>query len=569
MQNFRFDDIWILSTKERRGRKLTFNPGTNLVVGKNHTGKSTIIKTLFATLGAKPSGKLEKWDQTASSGVRFSIDGRQFQVVCDGGRRALFDGDGNLLTASSSSADWASAFAKLVGFNLLLTRKKDEQPAFGDPSCFFLPFYIDQDTGWTKDWGTFASTRQFSGPVKPILEYFSGIKPPEYYRAKAAYDQEQVHLSELRRELSFLRRAQDRFGTRLPEAGPKIEPKNFEAEVARLTQEMTELNRRQEELRKKSAEQGDLIAMMTRQIQAAGAALKEHDGDIQFMRTLSSEPLVCPVCQAQHDESYLDLLTFADDARSLRELVASLSEDREDVINRHAQTRSEIQALTSNYHRIEEILDVRRGEMAFRDIVESRGAEKAFAAFEEERQELDMAIQASEAVLKTRREEMRKWSNRERQKEIEAEFKNSYAAALFDLNMPQAKIAGLASRPQLSGSGGPRAILAYHSALWRVCLGKYASFANPIVVDSPNQQGQDGDNLPLVLNYVSNKLPRVGQVIVGSELPIHHPFDHTITLDAPYQVLRDEEYDAATEGIGALIRTMYAALEDDRSKATT
>lgn len=566
MRNFRFDDIWILSTKERRGLGLTFRPGTNLVVGKNHTGKSTIIKTLFATLGAKPSGELDRWDRTAISAVRFSIDDRQFRAVCDGTRRALFDSEGRLLTASSSFGEWTRAFSNLVGFNLVLTRK-NETSAQADPSCFFVPFYIDQDHGWGKDWSTFASIRQFNRPIQPILEYFSGVRPPEYYKARAESDEEQQHLTELKRELSFLRRAQDRVGAQLSQTGPKMEAQNFEAEVARLTQEMTELNRRQEKLRKAAAEQTDLIAMMTRQITAAAAALKEHDGDIQFIRTLSTEPLVCPVCQAQHDESYLELLSFAEDARSLREMAATLTEHREEEIRRYNQTRAQILELVSQYQRVEAILDTQRGEIRFRDVVESRGAERAFAVFEEERQRMDKEIAASEAILATKREEMKKWTDRKRQQAITTAFKNAYAMALDALNMRQEKITSLAGRPKLSGSGGPRAILAYHSALWSVCVDGEAAFVNPIVVDSPNQQGQDGENLPLVLEYVSLKLPRSGQIIVGSELPIAHPFDRTITLDRPYQVLSDEQYEPAVAEVGGLLRTMYAALENDTTNS--
>jgi hypothetical protein len=71
----------------------------------------------------------------------------------------------------------------ITGFNLVLM-SKDGQSVLADPKCFFLPFYINQDGSWQAGWGTFLGLQQFRSPVTPILEYFSGIKPPEYYEAK-------------------------------------------------------------------------------------------------------------------------------------------------------------------------------------------------------------------------------------------------------------------------------------------------------------------------------------------------------------------------------------------------
>lgn len=59
MKSFRFESIWLLSHNEKRARRITFHPRRNLVLGTNHTGKSTLVKSLFMTLGATPAGELE------------------------------------------------------------------------------------------------------------------------------------------------------------------------------------------------------------------------------------------------------------------------------------------------------------------------------------------------------------------------------------------------------------------------------------------------------------------------------------------------------------------------------
>jgi hypothetical protein len=187
MKSLRFSDIAILSTKERRARRIEFDQGSNLILGLNHTGKSTVTKMLFETLGANPTGKLEGWDTNAITRVGFTVDGVVYSVLRQGDRRALFNANDQLITATTRARLWTDAFNGITGFNLALT-DKNENNSSADASCFFLPFYINQDGSWGNTWNTFKNLSRFKTPVKAILDYFSQITPPEYYRAKSAKD---------------------------------------------------------------------------------------------------------------------------------------------------------------------------------------------------------------------------------------------------------------------------------------------------------------------------------------------------------------------------------------------
>ena len=557
MKKFQFDDLWIVSRRERRGRGLVFHPRRTLLVGPNHTGKSTLIKLLFTTLGATPTGRLDRWDANAISAVRFTVDNLQYRVVHESGRRALFGENNVVLGVADSSAQWSALLASILDFNLTLTNAKSDKGSQADVGCYFLPFYIDQDSSWLGGWETFRSIKQFKSPVLPILEYFSGIRPPEYYRGKQLHDETQSRLAGLEKELGFLEKAQDRFRKRLPIVGPKMEEKNFQLEVARLTQQMIVLNAAQERLRSKAVQEADLIASLTRQIAIARDSVNEYERDKNYLNNRSSEPLICPVCSAEHRESFVDLLAFADDARSLNSIIIDLGAELERWTVRLRNTEAEIRQLDGSYREIEETLAIRRGDMEFREIVESRGAEHAFNAFENERIQFEVAISKLRSELVKHKTEMKRWSDPKKKKAVVDEFKSAYANALHELNMPKVEVRGLSSRPSVSGSGGPRAMLAYYSALWTVCLDHYGTFENPIVVDSPNQQAQDASNLERVLSYVSNQLPGNGQVILGSELDVDGNFDTRIALTTPYQVLADEEYDSAMAQLQDVLELMY------------
>ncbi|HEY3389011.1 MAG TPA: hypothetical protein VGK38_05530, partial [Prolixibacteraceae bacterium] len=153
MRNFKFESIWLLSYNERKARREVFHPKRNLISGQNHTGKTTLIKSLFETLGASPQGKLGLWDKDVVSVVGFSVDDHQYRALNKRGLRALFDIDGKLLVATGDIRVWSDYFASITGFNLVLSNKESSDH-FADPCCFFIPFYINQDGSWQSEWNT-------------------------------------------------------------------------------------------------------------------------------------------------------------------------------------------------------------------------------------------------------------------------------------------------------------------------------------------------------------------------------------------------------------------------------
>jgi predicted nucleic acid-binding Zn-ribbon protein len=562
MKKFLFEKIWLLSYKDQRARAIEFHRHKNLVVGRNHTGKSSLIKTLFRTLGAKPQGALEQWDENTISLVEFLIGQNRYLAIHQRGHRALFNDLGHLIIAASNHDEWTDAFSNAVGFNLVLTDKNSETvPA--DPRCFFLPFYINQDGSWQAKWDTFTGLQQYRAPIGTILEYFSGIKPPEFYELDSKKTQSQKALEDFQKEHRFLEKARDRFARSISFSGPKVQPENFVNEIVRLTGEVTELNRRQEQLRDKAVREQELLSSIKLQIHLAADALVTYESDTSYLRNEPREKLTCPTCGAEHAESFLELLNYAEDARVLRELVARLNVDASKVSKEYSKTRSQMRELDKNYLRVTEILEVRRGEFKFRDVVDSMGAERAFSAFEVESTVLKKEINQRLGEIESLSKQLKELTNVKRTKEILKNFREAYASALVSLNLPPIETSKLrlTSRPDLSGSGGPRSILAYYSALWRICLGEYASFSMPLVIDSPNQQGQDDINLPKVLKYIANNLPASAQIIVGTEMETNHFFDHKIVCDQPYKFLRDNEFAEVAKVVEPLAKMMYDYLQ--------
>ncbi len=525
-------------------------------------GKTTLIRSLFETLGATPQGTLESWDEDAVSLLEFSFDGKHFFVLHQNGRRALFNADRQLVTTTGKFAEWTRVFCDITNFNLVFSDKNDSNVVSADPACFFLPFYVNQDGSWQSEWNTFSGLRRFKAPWAAILEYFTGVCPPAYYEARAKKGQQARVLEEHRRELKLLQRTLDRFSRTVPVHGPKLSAENFEAEIAQLIREVTELNDRQEKLRSDAVREQELLTSLDHQIRMADEALKAYNSDAAWIRNGGGEPLVCPTCHAEHEKPFLDLLRFAEDARILRELAARLRDDASTVRARCQKAFRDLATLNESYLGISRMLDTKKGELKFRDVVGGIGAESALAAFDAERQQLQGAIDEAVLAVDKLDETMKELRAIKRTKAILSDFRDFYAAGRVALKLPSIDVSKmkLAGRPDLSGSGGPRSLLAYYAAIWRTAHGSNATYDIPVVIDSPNQQAQDDINLPAVLEFIAKDLPDDIQLIVGLETSTQFPFDYELHLERKYSVLIEEEWDITYGMVEPLLQAMYANL---------
>jgi hypothetical protein len=162
---------------------------------------------------------------------------------------------------------------------------------------------------------------------------------------------------------------------------------------------------------------------------------------------------------------------------------------------------------------------------------------------------------------------MNQFSNPSRTRAIRNAFKDAYAGALGGLSVHFGEITQqtFSKKPGLSGSGGPRAVLAYYFAVWSISFGKFGEFRVPIVIDSPNQQGQDALNMHNVIEFVSAKMSFDTQMILLSEVDAPWDFDKKIELDSPYSLLRNEEYAGLSQKLEPLVDKMYTSLRINKN----
>ena len=169
--------------KRTEGKKVIFDQKRTIILGRNSTGKSCLIKSIYQTFGAEPQNLHPNWnDANAISLVHFTIDGENFSIIRSNKIYCLFDSSSIKIEQFNRVSDLGNFLAKLFDFKIQLI-DRDGEIVTPPPAYLFLPYYADQDKSWTSNWTSF-SKLYLPNAKLDIINYHTGIRPNQYYEAK-------------------------------------------------------------------------------------------------------------------------------------------------------------------------------------------------------------------------------------------------------------------------------------------------------------------------------------------------------------------------------------------------
>jgi hypothetical protein len=186
MKNLQLKRLLLLSVREKAAQIVEFDPNTTVVLGENDTGKSCLIKSVYAAFGADPAKVNPTWlDAKVDIFVDFTVDGVPHSILRSGNNFGLYNGDGEAVWSGTGvTRGIGPELARLLSFGLTLPDRGGEL-IIPPPAFLFLPFYVDQDVSWVGNWNSFASLQMFSNYRKDVASFHAGLRPNEYYQAKA------------------------------------------------------------------------------------------------------------------------------------------------------------------------------------------------------------------------------------------------------------------------------------------------------------------------------------------------------------------------------------------------
>lgn len=203
-------------------------------------------------------------------------------------------------------------------------------------------------------------------------------------------------------------------------------------------------------------------------------------------------------------------------------------------------------------------MQVKKGALRLQDVVDSQSSEVVRGAFTKDMDSLKKQLTKLEEQSADLKSKAAKFDLPERTKEINAFYAERIELFASELGVQDLR-EDVKKKPDAgitaSGSALPRSLLAYQFAVLHTAKEKGDAKLFPLVVDSPNQQGQDAEHLSQMLNFIVKRTPAGQQLILAvEERPQGLAFDGAaIELATPYGLLDAALYDEISDELQSLV----------------
>jgi hypothetical protein len=538
----------------------------NVILGGNDTGKSIIIKSIFEVLGAEVELD-SRWKKSASAIILdFKVEEDNYTIIKWGKSYGLLEGD-DFTVYKSVSKELGPKLASIFKFGMVWNNDQGEE-IIPPPAYYLLPFYLDQDKSWTNNWSSF-NRLYLKGIRKDLVDYHVGIKPNEYYTAKVRQNKVKLEVKDVEKDLATLKMllndAEESIGKRIDVSLSKEE---FKEEIDRLVFVTESLYHEQVKVRSQIQKYYSTRILINEQINIVAKSLNEFKEDLEFAAKELKDEIECPTCGAVYQNSFQERFAIAEDEYKCYELLLELNEELE-VINRKISDRQKlINGVNAEIIKVEERLNEAKKNVKLSDVIEAEGEKQMRAMFSDkiaktEERLKDLMLEMAELKI-----EIDRFTNKDRKAEIVEKYRFNMARNLYELNLQPDEGQFRAIDTKISGLGSarPRAALSYFFSIQALSK-EYSTYNRfPIVIDEPEQQGQDDINMPAILKFL-NKMSNISHQTIlglqntdGMEVLEENIISKTTTK---YSVMNEEDFTAAEKIATPLIEKILAEREDE------
>lgn len=194
-----FKSLMIADLQNRTARVQLFEKGLNVVTSAdNHVGKSSLLKSLYYTLGAEVDYD-SVWDKQSKLYIAtLAVGEKEYRVARFLKRFAVFEGEKLLKITDSVTKELAPLLGEIFDFSVYLPRKDTGKVEMAPPVFTFMPYYIDQDKGWSGLYNSFAAIEQYKSADRiKSLYYHLNIYTKGTVELMAERDRLKEHLEAL------------------------------------------------------------------------------------------------------------------------------------------------------------------------------------------------------------------------------------------------------------------------------------------------------------------------------------------------------------------------------------
>lgn len=523
MKRLIIEKLVIISNSEKTSREVNFTDGLNIIIGENKTGKSSIIKSIFYSLGCETEMDKSWLDLIDIYILKFRYGFKNYYILRkDKSYRIIYESEqlGLIIETNSFSEFSECLVKKIFEIEAELIDKHENIISFIPPILFRYQ-YIDQENGWRKLGESFLNMKFVKNWKNDGIKFVIGYQDEKYYNIKK---DKEIILSEIK--------------------NLTVKSEHFEEIIKNIKEYMienyTELNLKDSYiLKQKTQEIIDKLSLLERkklkveknilnienniyinnlEIKILKESIKELEKDYNYACN-QEEKIICPTCGKTYCNSINEKIELIKNVQNGEELLSyyrneikELELELERLVKEKYDIKATFNCMKLQLNKIEETVDVT-------NFYKYKGREDIIKVSEEEKEKILKEIEGKN-IFKTKYEDdIKKLLSRKRQNKIKSDFTDIYKKLLEKVNVDEKylKLRNFEQVLEHTGSEKPRIILAYYVALYLYNLSRGENIFNFLIIDTPNQQGQDAENLKNIDSVLDLLLDDRGQAILGTE----------------------------------------------------
>lgn len=514
MKNIRFKEILFLSYKERKARRINLDSDVVVIKGSNGTGKSCLLKSLYGTFGAMVNKYPEGWDPRFIVVVlKFQINGITHKAMRIGKDFYLLNPDNTCFSETNKMEDQARAISILFDMNLYYYSDQSHKKRL-PIGCLFMPFYIDQDSGWQQPWTSFMQVGN-EQVKRNVMLYYTGVINYDSYLT-------QSHLISLKNEYRKWRSEKEIQNNFISIIRDKLQSNNsisltedaFKEEIESFVKKIQNLKEKQNTILKELEELHFDKMFKENRLASLHANVKAIEDDFSYALQ-HEDMLICPVCGAHTENSALARLGMNIDKEDCRELIVNYKIELDEIKRRIERANKKSDELKQQIDEIEVLMTTKKEEYTLKEYLDNKVIEKLQSLFYENEQGFDQNIRRVEGNIREEEEKLKLLKGTNRLKVILNDFNACLRAYSKELgsSFDKSKIHGLGEKIKGSGSSHPKETLAYFFSYLTVMYKYDAPVMLPIVIDEFKQNGTTDQSIDKMIGFAINHRPQNGQVI--------------------------------------------------------
>lgn len=513
--NLIINSITMVDLTNKEAKRVRFSAGKNMLTSeRNHLGKSVIMKSLYYTLGAEvyypsPIKKLNLLtyiDFTYKEHIyRVARLRNSFVLYCDG----LF------VDSYSSVGDFEEKLSLIFDLEINLVGKDQNGTIVKCPPAFYyMPYYIDQENGWSANSFSFDRMTQFDLPQRKNSFFFHlGVFDNDYVNISK-------RLKSNDRQIGVLVKENEKYSTVIETLNNGMDSTQMAFDISSLEHAISirenEIKQVLDEIakiRKQLVEAEDQFVQLTHDKEILSKYIKKKSPIVEKSDT---ELMECPRCGMIFERTMTQKLEKLYLLESLHDDYVSISENETKLERKIIKLRDKFdrqQNLLENYEK--SLADNRE---IYNTYLKSKATKQLLKDY---RGQILANTKKIEKLRKDNSESKKLLGEYLNQKNKANEsYMLKFSKLLVGLDIPKDQIeenSEPGSSIIASGAYGPRCKIAQMLAFvetQKTLTSEIITF--PIVIDSPNSLEQDKEHLDSVIRTILTWDKTDNQIIVAS-----------------------------------------------------